>query len=328
MTDAHIPTRLPRRRRRMQHPRRQPMTAPTRTAYRTSAVKRRRRTNSELATIDAAIYEIAEQERPVSVRGLFYRVMSRGLVPKSEKGYAVVQRQALKMRRADELPYHWITDGSRLRLQPNTWDSASQALEVTAQMYRRSLWVDQPVHVEVWSEKDAIRGVIYPVTNQYDVPLMIAKGFPSETFLHETAEEIAREGKTAVIYQLGDHDPSGVSAWDGIQRKLRSFVPTHIDLTFERLAVTPQQIEQLNLPTRPTKQTDSRAAKFIGDSVEVDAIPTSTLRGIVSTAIESWIDPEALRITKAAERSEKQILRRIAGRWDDEERNYGEGYVQ
>jgi hypothetical protein len=38
--------------------------------------KRRRRTNAELAEIDDAIYEIAEAEEPVTVRGLFYRVMS------------------------------------------------------------------------------------------------------------------------------------------------------------------------------------------------------------------------------------------------------------
>ncbi len=85
--------------------------------------RRYRRTKSELAKIDAAIFDIAEEEQPVTVRGLFYRVMSRGLVPKSENGYAVVQRQALKLRRAGELPYGWITDGSRLRLKPATWSS-------------------------------------------------------------------------------------------------------------------------------------------------------------------------------------------------------------
>jgi hypothetical protein len=279
------------------------------TFYGTSALKRQRRSNAELDQIDAAIHEIAEAESPVSVRGLFYRVMSRGLVPKSEIGYKVVQRQALKMRRAGDLPYSWITDGSRLRLQPNTWDSASQALEVTAELYRRALWFDQAVHVEVWSEKDAIRGVVYPVTSQYDVPLMIAKGFPSETFLHETASEITAEGKHAVIYQLGDHDPSGVAAWDDIKTKLRRFVPDDIELTFERLAVTREQITELDLPTRPTKQSDSRAAKFDGD-------PSSKLREIVGDAIERWIDPAALHLTRVAERSEKEILRRIAGDWD------------
>src|SRR6476659_3308981 len=149
--------------------------------YTTSPLKRHRRTNAELAEIDEAICEIAEAEAPVTVRGLFYRVMSRGLVPKSENGYAVVQRQTLKLRRADELPYSWITDGSRLRLKPRTWSDAQAALEHTARTYRQALWADQDVHVEFWSEKDAIRGVVYPTTAEYDVPLLIARGYASET---------------------------------------------------------------------------------------------------------------------------------------------------
>jgi hypothetical protein len=136
--------------------------------YETSALngngRRYRRTNDELAQIDAAILEVAEAENPVTVRGLFYRVMSLGLVPKTERGYYVVQRQTLKLRRAGVLPYGWITDGTRLRLKPLTWSSTQAALENTAKMYRRDLWIDQDVHVEIWTEKDAIRGVVYPVT--------------------------------------------------------------------------------------------------------------------------------------------------------------------
>ncbi len=289
------------------------------TVYGTSALngRRYRRTNAELDGIDQAIYEIAEMEEPVTVRGLFYRVMSRGLVPKSEQGYSVIQRRALKMRRAGELPYGWITDGSRLRLKPRTFSNAQAALENTAQMYRRDLWINQGRHVEVWTEKDAIRGVVSPVTARYDVPLMISRGFSSETFLYETAEDINDEGNPAVIYQLGDHDPSGVAAWDDIRRKLREFVDDDIDLTFERIAVTPEQITELDLPTRPTKQSDTRAKKFIGDSVEVDAIPSSTLRDLVRDSIEKWIDRGLLSITKVAERSERTILARIAEGWED-----------
>jgi hypothetical protein len=282
----------------------------------TSRLKRYRRTKAELAEIDTAIYEIAEAERPASVRGVYYRVvMSRGLVPKTESGYAVVQREALKLRRAGELPYGWITDGSRMRLKPRTFSSAQAALEHTARMYRRALWIDQNVHVEVWTEKDAIRGVVFPVTAEYDVPLMISRGFSSETSLYETAEDINREGNPAVIYQLGDHDPSGVAAWEDIRRKLRGFVDRDIDVKFERIAVTPEQIIDLGLPTRPTKTSDARAKNFKGDSVEVDAIASTTLRRLVRDAIEVWIDPEALRLTKIAEDSEREILTRLAGEW-------------
>jgi hypothetical protein len=289
----------------------------TATVYGTNALngRRYRRTKAELAEIDAAIYEVAEAERPCTIRALFYRLVGRGLVPKTDKGenngYGVVQRQALKMRRAGVLPYSWITDGSRLWLKPTTFSNAHAALENTAHMYRRDLWIDQGVHVEVWSEKDAIRGVVYPVTGEYDVPLMIARGFSSETFLYETAEAINYEGNPAVIYHLGDHDRSGVQAWEDIQRKLREFVDDGIDMTFERIAVTPDQITGLDLPTRPEKTQSG-----FGDCVEVDAIPSSTLRDLVRDAIERWIDPEALRLTKIAEDSEREILHRIAGEWE------------
>jgi hypothetical protein len=278
--------------------------------YEASALNghRYRRTNAELARIDRAILEVAEAENPVTVRGLFYRVMSLGLVPKTERGYYVVQRQTLKLRRAGVLPYGWITDGTRLRLKPLTWSSTQAALQNTAKMYRRDLWIDADVHVEIWTEKDAIRGVIYPVTEEFDVPLMISRGYSSETFLHDTAEEIHAVGKDSVIYQLGDHDPSGVDAWRDIQRKLLGFVDPSINLVFERIAVTPEQIVEMSLPTRPTKQSDSRAAKFAGESVEVDAIPSTTLRALVREAIEHWIDPEQLRIARAAEESERKAL--------------------
>ena len=157
--------------------------------------RRYRRTNDELAHIDRAILDVAEAEKPVTVRGLFYRVMSLGLVPKTEKGYDVVQRRHSSCA-GPALPYGWITDGSRLRLKPLTWSSTEAALENTAKMYRRDLWIDQDMHVEIWTEKDAIRGVIYPVTEEFDVPLMISRGYSSETFLHTRQKRSTPRART------------------------------------------------------------------------------------------------------------------------------------
>ena len=179
---------------------------------------------------------------------------------------------------------------------------------MTARNYRRALWNDQPTHVEIWAEKDAIRGVVYLVTAEYDVPLMIARGYSSETFLHETAEAITGDGKPAVIYQLGDHDRDGVRAWQAIQNRLRQFVPASLEIQFARLAVTPEQISEYQLLTRPDK-TDSG----FGPCVEVDAIASSDLHGLIRAAITQWIDPEALRLTEIAERSERELLMCIAG---------------
>lgn len=286
-------------------------------AYGTSAIKRSRRTRAEVEVLEEAIYRVASAERPCTIRGVFYRVMSEGLVPKSEPGYRVVQNRILLMRRAGKLPYGWISDGTRWRIKPITYSSMDKALYETAVFYRRALWDDQDVHLEIWSEKDAIRSVVEPVTREFDVPLMVARGFASESFLWETAQAIIDDGKYAVIYQLGDHDPSGVAAWEHTRRRLQEFAP-NAEFQFERLAITPEQIVEHDLPTRPTKKTDSRAAGFEGESVEVDALPSPVLRGLVRDAIEQWIDPDLLRLTKSVEASERDVLRRIANGWEDE----------
>lgn len=284
--------------------------------YRTSAVKRDRRTKFELATLDAAIVTAVETETPVTVRGVFYRVVSAGGVEKSEKGYGAVQRRLLHLRRTRIVPYSSITDGTRLRLKPDSWSDIDQMLADAASSYRRALWDDQDVEVIVVCEKDAISGVVYPVTAEFDVELCITRGYSSETFTHSIAQTVQtntfRAGKTTFLYQLGDHDPSGVDAWREFSEKVRGFAPG-ADVEFERIAVTPAQIALWNLPTRPTKNTDSRAAKFVGESVEVDAIPATQLRTLIRAAIEQHVDPEALRLTQLAEDSERQILHQMAG---------------
>jgi hypothetical protein len=281
------------------------------TVYGTSAVKRTRSTKLELARLEEAIYAVCQEERPLSIRGCFYRVMSLGLVPMTEQGYKRVQQRVLLMRRRADLPYNWIADGTRWQIRPDTYNSVDAALADMAASYRRSLWHGQAHHVEIWSEKDAIRSVISGVTMEWDVPLFIARGFPSETFLYSTAQDIIAEGKPAVIYQLGDHDPSGLSAWEQTKRKLAEFAPG-IEFQFERLAVTPEQIVEYDLPTRPTKSSDSRSRKFEGDSVEVDAMPSRVLRMLVEDAIEGWIDPEKLALVRLAEDSERAGLLALA----------------
>lgn len=288
------------------------------TALGTSPLRtRNRRTNAQYAALDDAIMEVCAADNPLTVRGVFYRVMSAGVVAKNEKEYDVVQKRAVKLRREGRLPYDWIVDGTRWRLKSTSWDSASQALHNLALTYRRELWNNQDTYVEIWSEKDAISTIISPITDAWGVPLLVARGFSSETFLYDTATQIRAAnaaGRSAVAYNLGDHDPSGVAAWEHVQKRLREFAP-NADITFERIAVTEEQITSLALPTRPTKATDTRAKNFTGESVEVDAIPTRILRELVEEAITKHIDPRALELNRIVEEEERRGLEAMAQGW-------------
>lgn len=282
--------------------------------YGSRPVKRSRPTRGELKTVDDAIVEAARVEHPVSLRGIYYRVVSAGAVPKTEAAYKQVSRELVKLRAAGTVPYSWITDGTRLLRKPRSYRDVEAMLDDVAASYRKMLWYDAPVEVIVLSEKDAISGTILPITAKYDVELGIVRGYSSVTFAYSVAETVKENtsiGKTTFIYQIGDHDPSGVDAWRSFQKKIREFAPNSA-VGFERLAVTEEQIDTLKLPTRPTKSTDSRAAGFRGASVEVDAIAPTVLRGIVEKAISRHIEPEVFRLTKMVEAEERAGLVKLA----------------
>jgi hypothetical protein len=278
-----------------------------------SPIKRARATKAEVTERRAALRQTTADGHPMTVRQVFYQATVRGLVPKTERGYAIVQHDLTIMRRAGELRYDWLADNTRWQRKPETYDGIEAALEATAAFYRKDLWAHADRYVEVWLEKDALSGVIYPVTSLYDVPLMVARGYASLSFLHSAASFIAELEVPAFIYHCGDFDPSGVNAGEKIEETLREMAP-YADITFERLAVNPDQIAAWNLPTRPTKQTDSRAKGFGTESVELDAIEPNRLRGIVEDAIQQHLPADQLAVLEAAEESERAILRDMIGR--------------
>jgi hypothetical protein len=184
---------------------------------------------------------IIEEMHPMTVRQVFYQASVRGLVEKTEKGYGKIQVDLTKLRRADELPYAYLADNTRWQRKPVTFDSPEQAIKNAADAYRKALWNDADSYVEMWLEKDALAGVVHPVTSRYDVPLMVARGYASLSFLHSAAEYIRTLTVPACIYHLGDFDPSGVNAGEKIEQTLREMAPD-AEIRFQRLAVTVDQI--------------------------------------------------------------------------------------
>jgi hypothetical protein len=248
----------------------------------------------------------------MTVRQLFYRLVSEGTIAKTEAEYkGTVCRLTAVMRRAGEIPYGWIAENTRWMRKPRTHSGLDRALIRTDETYRRAVWDAQDSYVEVWLEKDALAGVLLGVTAPWDVPLMVTRGFPSLSYLHEAAMAIGRQDRTSFLYYFGDYDPSGLDINRVVEKGVRDFAPD-TDITFERAAVTPQQIELLGLPTRPTKATDSRSKNFLGESVEVDSIDPATLRRMVESCIIRHIDHEAHERLLEIEAAERETLMELA----------------
>lgn len=280
--------------------------------YQASHIKRARSTKAQVEQRRLEFYEIVEAMRPMTVRQLYYQATVRGLVEKTEAGCAKVQTDLTLMRRSGKLPYDWLVDNTRMMRKPRSVLSIKQALEDTARLYRKNLWADADCYVEIWLEKDALSGVVYPVTSLYDVPLMVARGYASLSFLHEAADYIGSLDVPTYIYHMGDFDPSGVNAGEKIETTLREMAPD-AEIHFKRIAVTLEQIRDWDLPSRPTKTTDSRSKGFGDISVELDAIPPTDLRDLVTMAIEQHLPKHQLDILKIAEAEERKLIRGLVG---------------
>ena len=280
--------------------------------YRASQIKRHRSTKVEVERRRVALYDIVEEMKPMTVRQVFYQATVRDLVEKTENGCARVQTDLTIMRRGGVLPYDWLTDETRWQRKPRSFNGAQQALEDTARLYRKSLWADADAYVEVWIEKDALSGVVYPVTAAYDVPLMSARGYASLSFLYGVVDYIKDVDLPTYIYHFGDFDPSGVNAAEKIEQTLKEMAP-EAEIYFERRAITEEQMTAWGLPTRPTKTSDTRAKHFGDVSVELDALPPDALRALVRGVIERHLPPEQLQVLRVAEEEERKLIRGLVG---------------
>src|SRR5688500_10566770 len=244
--------------------------------------KKPRKPQARSLPLRHAIAAVAAEYDRMSVRQLFYQLVARGAVEKTDQAYKRVCDCSAQMRLAGELPYQKVVDGHRSRRIAPAWSGLRNALDALHDQYRRDAWRDQPWHVEVWCEKDALTGVIQPVANVWGVPYVATRGFPSLTLLYESAVAMARTGKRCAVLYLGDHDASGQQISANLQADLRHH---GANAYVYRLALNPTQVAEYRLPTRPGKATDSRQARFAaqyGDaSVELDALPPDVLTELV-----------------------------------------------
>jgi hypothetical protein len=136
------------------------------------------------------VAEMAEELQPATIRQVCYQAEVRGLIPKTELGFRRAQHDLLILRQQGIVEYDWISDNTRWMRKSPCYRGIKHFINLTINTYRRDLWHTAAHYVEIWIEKDALAGTVMDVTDPYDVPLMVARGFSSETHLYEAAMAI------------------------------------------------------------------------------------------------------------------------------------------
>jgi hypothetical protein len=267
---------------------------------------------TELIDAAAAILDI---QQPMTIRQLFYRLVSQGLIPNDRKNYQLVSRIMTKARDDGRIPFEYITDRSRPEYKPSVFEDAAGYADVVRRAYRKDYWHNQPNHVELWVEKDAIIGSIEDVTNELGITVRVGRGFLSTTRAHEIAGFFSGIDKPITVFYLGDHDPSGQMIEQDLYQRVENY-GCYFEL--KRLAIFKSDISQFNLPPLRIKQTDSNAwkfqAKYGDDCVELDALPPDVLRERIKEAVEGLIDFSLWNRAKATEKAEFDCIHDFATR--------------
>jgi hypothetical protein len=260
----------------------------------------RHRKTSELIEAAAAILAA---HHPMTVRQVYYQLVSRQVIENSRSSYQAVSKALVAARREGAIPWHHIEDRLRQPRGAPMWSGLPDFATAAAGWYRRDVWETQSIRVEAWLEKDALSGIFEDVLDQYGVTLNVGRGFDGWDSIHNAAERISDED---VILYFGDFDPSG----EDMVRSLRERLADQGSCPeIKKCALVYEDIERYQLPPDFTKASDTRSTAFVakwGDvSVELDALPMDVLRERIVTEIEGRLDLEALRAVREREESER-----------------------
>jgi hypothetical protein len=275
--------------------------------------RRKRSTAAEMEKLlDATLEIVGGEEYQITLRHLFYRLVTLGLIPKTERAYGNLAGHLSKWRKSGRIGFHHFVDSTRYYSGKELHDQIDTALEGTVAGYRRNLWQDQDVRIEIWTEKDAIRALAGRVADDFGIQTFACKGFPSLSSLHSFAEGVAISdqcGKRTVVLYLGDFDEAGLRIDESIVKTVREIFK--VEFTFTRLAVTEEIIHRFNLPTRPPKGK-SRMARC----VEIDALSSGQIRELLEREILRYIDEDRWSRQLRTEELERETLTAFLQNWE------------
>lgn len=281
-----------------------------------------------LKIINSIIQEYQAEGYVLTLRQLYYQLVSRDVVPNKQTEYSKLSILLKEGRMAGIVDWDAIEDRLRKPQKPSSFSSPKDILDAAIQQYALPRQESQSTYVEVWVEKDALSGVLKRVTSKYHVPILVNRGYSSASAMFDSYQRFKaayESGQAIRVLYLGDYDPSGMDMIRDVKsRTLEFFMGEYeieddeyaaesMDFQVIPIALTREQIRQYNPPPNPAKTTDPRAKDFIerhgSTSWEVDALRPEVLNNLLDEAIKENIDESAYMEIVGKEEADKEKLR-------------------
>ncbi len=262
------------------------------------------------------VEDFEQQGYKMTLRQLYYQLVSQDIIPNQDSEYKKLGSLLNDSRYYGFVDWDFIEDRVRVPKKNSEWEDIPDIVNSAVSSYRRKRWQDQYNYVEVWVEKDALSGVLLPITEKYHVTLMVNRGYSSASAMHDSAlrflEREENEKETFILY-LGDHDPSGMDMVRDIKTRMEIFGS---DVNVDRIALNMNQIKKFNPPPNPAKITDPRARNYIDEfgstSWELDALSPKDLNRLLDKEIQKLMDLDKYNHWIKLEDYEKPKLQSVA----------------
>lgn len=248
-----------------------------------------------VSTINTIVEDYQKMGYRLTVRQLYYQLVARDVIPNTERSYKNIVALVNNARLGGYIDWDAIEDRTRSFIARGHWDSGRDILYSAVHSFYMDRWVGQENRVFCIVEKEALAGVMERACREWDVPILAARGYPSASVLREfVVREFDTDGQDVIVLHLGDHDPSGIDMTRDLEDRLNLLSRDATHFSLERIALTMDQIQELNPPPNPAKTTDSRFAsyrqQFGVESWELDALPPPYINGLVERHIRQYID--------------------------------------
>ena len=281
-------------------------------AYKDSR-KLRSSTKILLDDIIRILEDYNQQGYKLTLRQLYYQLVSSDILENKVQNYAKLSRILTDARLCGFVDWEIIEDRIRIPQRPSQWDSINELVSAALSQYRKDRHYSQENYVEIWVEKDALSGIILPITQKYHLNLMVNRGYSSITAMWNASQRFQEQiddNKNCHIIYLGDHDPSGLDMIRDIRDRMSTFQINN--LTVNQIALTQTQIKKYNPPPNPAKENDPRAKWYIerfgNVSWELDALKPQVLTTLLESKIKKLLDLELYHDIVQEENQEKEQL--------------------
>ena len=277
---------------------------------------------ARLLQINTIIEEYQEQGYVLTLRQLYYQLVSRDIIPNKASEYGKLSTVLKEGRMAGLVDWNAIEDRLRKPSRPAAFDNPKDGMKALIDQYEIPRMEGQPVYLEVWVEKDALSGVLKRITRKYHINIMVNRGYSSTSAMYDAFMRFVSNGyklgRPIKLLYLGDFDPSGLDMIHDIKQRISEFnrsgylVDGELIFDIEAIALTKAQIDKYNPPPNPAKITDPRAKEFIKNhgntSWEVDALTPSVLNNLLESSILAHINLERYEERLKQEWTDKKRL--------------------